>query len=88
VTATSRTKAAYATVAASKHGLMNMDKLYHFTVSEVFPDGRVLVVTCVHIPPKITLVMDIYNDMTLTEGRRTLNIHMNDNQALPIEVKS
>lgn len=56
---------------------------YTFSVSEAFPDGRVLVCTYVHIGDNISLVMDIYDDVTLQTGKRHLNIQQTDGGQLP-----
>lgn len=55
---------------------------YNFSVSEVFPDGRVMVVTYVRIEGKITMVMDVYDDQSLSNGTRYVDVQMNTN-ALP-----
>lgn len=60
-----------------------MNDAYNFSVSEVFPDGRVMVVTYVRIDNNITLVMDVYNDQSLNSGKRYLDLHLPNGQMLP-----
>lgn len=60
-----------------------MNDAYNFSVSEVFPDGRVMVVTYVRIDNNITLVMDVYNDQNLSGGKRYLDLHLPNGQTLP-----
>lgn len=36
------------------------------------------------IDDKITLVMDVYNDQNLNGGKRYLDLHLPNGQALPI----
>lgn len=54
-----------------------------FAVSEVFPDGRVLVVVYVHVGDQITVVMDVYDDGLLQNGQRYLDLHLNNTTDLP-----
>lgn len=56
---------------------------YTFSVSEVFPDGRVLVTTYVRIGDQITMTMDCYDDMTLQGGKRYLNLQQTNGAGLP-----
>lgn len=56
---------------------------YNFSVSEVFKDGRVMVVTYVRIGDKITCVMDVYDDQSLTDGKRYMDVNLNNNKSLP-----
>lgn len=56
---------------------------YNFSVSEVFEDGRVLVCTYVRIDDKISLVMDVYDDQTMTGGKRYLNVQQTNDNQLP-----
>ena len=55
---------------------------HHFTVSEVFPDGRVMVFVYVRIGQKITVIMDVYTDGSLTNGKRFLDVRLNNNQPI------
>lgn len=55
---------------------------HHFTVSEVFPDGRVLIVIYVRVGRRLRIIMDVYNDMTLQEGKRYLNLDMDNQMAI------
>lgn len=54
-----------------------------FSVSEVFDDGRVMVVTYVHIGAKITMVMDVYDDQRLSGGKRYLDVQLNNGETIP-----
>lgn len=56
---------------------------YNFSISEVFPDGRVMVCTYVRIGQQISLVMDVYDDQTLQGGRRYLNVQQANGGTLP-----
>ena len=60
-----------------------MSDAYNFSVSEVFPDGRVMVCTYVRIHDQISLVMDVYNDQSMTDGRRYLNVQQTNGGRLP-----
>lgn len=51
---------------------------YNFSVSEVFADGRVMVVTYVHVDDKITMVMDVYDDLSLSDGKRYMDVHLSN----------
>lgn len=51
---------------------------HNFSVSEVFPDGRVMVVTYVRIGAKISMVMDVYDDQSLSDGKRYMDVHLNN----------
>jgi len=53
-----------------------------FSVSEVFPDGRVMVVTYVHIGEKITMVMDVFDDVSLQDGKRYMDVHLGNTPKL------
>lgn len=55
---------------------------HHFVVSEVFPDGRVMIFAYVRIGQKITAIMDVYTDGSLTEGKRYLDVHLNNNHPI------
>lgn len=56
---------------------------YTFSVSEVFPDGRVLVTTYVRIGDQISMVMDVFDDATMQGGKRYLNLHQTNGAELP-----
>lgn len=56
---------------------------YNFSVSEVFDDGRVMVCTYVRVGDQISLVMDVYNDQTMTGGKRYLNVQQTNGGQLP-----
>ena len=60
-----------------------MSNSYTFSVSEVFPDGRVMVFTYVHIGDDLTVVMDVYADVTLQGGRRYLNLRQTTGGQIP-----
>lgn len=57
---------------------------YNFSVSEVFPDGRVMVCTYVRIDDQISLVMDVYDNQSMTDGKRYLNVQQTNGGQLPI----
>lgn len=57
---------------------------YTFAVTEVFRDGRILVCTYVRIGEQITCIMDVYDDHSMTTGKRYLDLHVqNGKQILP-----
>lgn len=65
---------------------MNKD-VHHFSVSEVFADGRVLVFVYTRIGNSINAVMDVYDDETMRSGKRTLDIHLYSHDGtIPITV--
>ena len=57
-----------------------MSSSHTFSVSEVFPDGRVMVVTYVHVGEKITMIMDVYNDQSLSDGKRYMDVQLNNGE--------
>lgn len=56
---------------------------YNFSVSEVFDDGRVMVCTYVRIGDQISLVMDVYDDQSMTGGKRYLNVQQTNGLQMP-----
>lgn len=45
---------------------------YDFSVTEIFPDGRVLVFVYVRVHQEITAVMTVYPDIALRNGQRVM----------------
>lgn len=55
-----------------------------FSLSEVFNDGRVLIVTYVRIGDAISVVMDVYDDGSLRRGKRVLDLHLPNGDNIPV----
>jgi len=53
---------------------LNTEDQHDFSVTEVFPDGRVLVFVYVRVLDKWTVVMTVYDDATLVYGERVLYV--------------
>jgi hypothetical protein len=63
-----------------------MNSSHTFSVSEVLPDGRVLVTVYVRIGDQIHVVMDAFDDATMTSGKRYLDVHL-DNGEKPTPIR-
>lgn len=45
---------------------------HDFAVTEIFPDGRVLVVVYARLRERLTLVMTVYDDVSMQQGKRVM----------------
>lgn len=61
---------------------------HQFSVTETFPDGRVLLLAYSHIDHQIIVNMVVYADATLTDGRRYLSLNLIDDQPLDDQISS
>jgi hypothetical protein len=67
-----------------QHDVTAGQNTHTFSVSEVFRDGRVLIVTYVRIEDAISVVMDVYDDGTLRRGKRVLDLHLPNGGDIPV----
>jgi hypothetical protein len=51
---------------------------YHFSVSELLPDNRVLITVYTRIDDQITVNMDVYDDPTLRARKRCLDVQVSN----------
>jgi hypothetical protein len=56
---------------------------YRFAVSEVLPDGRVVLTAYERIGEQITVSLVAYDDASLSKGKRYLGITLNNGDELP-----